>query len=254
MEILFLGTGSGSVSLRRDHSSLLISHNNFNLLIDCGDGISKSLIKNQIGFSLVDAILISHFHPDHVDGISNLLNQMKLTGRKNKLSIYLHKNLINQFKSLTEISNIYLIRLGFEVELIPIDEGQKIILCNGFGFLANENPHLQKLKKYPWIDESKLISLSFLFSVAGKNIFYSGDINNVTDLYLFDKSKIEIMISEITHITLKEITEAYKNIKPGKLILTHIKDETESELLDWKKSVDEEKKIIIAYDGYKMEL
>jgi ribonuclease Z len=254
LEILFLGTGSGITSLKRDHSSFLITYNNFNLLTDCGEGISKALLKNKIGYSSIDAILISHFHPDHVNGISNLLNQMKLTGRKNNLKIYLHHNLLHNLRALTEISNIYLAKLGFNVILIPFEENEIIDLSNGLEFISRKNSHFSKQKKYYGINETNLVSLSFLFSVNSMNIVYTGDIGGISDLYLFENSKIDIFISEITHISLSEINMVIKQINPGKLILTHIADETESELIRWQNSVNDNEKIITAFDGYKLEL
>jgi ribonuclease Z len=87
VNIIFLGTGSGKTSLKRHHSSLLISSQKHNLLVDCGDGISSALIKQNISFCSIGAILISHMHADHYSGLASLITQMKLVGRKETLTI-----------------------------------------------------------------------------------------------------------------------------------------------------------------------
>jgi ribonuclease BN (tRNA processing enzyme) len=256
LEILFLGTGAGKASLKRDHSSILITNRNHRLLIDCGDGISKTLLKNKIDFSSIDSILISHFHPDHLDGISNLLNQMKMLGRKNNLRIYVHDDLIESLQIFLEISNIYLSRLGFTVQLTSFKGNDLVVLAKGFEFIAKKNTHLQKLSNELGTDDSKFISLSFLFSINRKTIFYSGDIGNANDLFLFERENIDYFITEVTHISLEELVAAYKNNNPGKIIITHIEDEAETALVNWHHILDEtdKKKTIIAYDGLKMNI
>ncbi len=92
MKIKFLGTGSGKTSLNRYHSSFLISSSTNSLLVDCGDGISKAILKQNIDFNSFNSILISHFHADHFAGLPSLLTQMKLGGRKNELTIFVHSS------------------------------------------------------------------------------------------------------------------------------------------------------------------
>ena len=256
MEITFIGTGSGKTSLKRNHSSILFSKEGYNLLIDSGDGISKALLENNIEYSAINSILFSHFHPDHLDGMPNLLNQMKMRGRKNNLKIFVHQNLIKLLKNFIETSNIYFVRLGYEVLLVPFAENDKIILFDDFEFTARKNSHLLKYNRELGIEESKLLSLSFLFSINGRKIFYSGDVESVLDLYLFNDKKIDYFISESTHISVKELTDVYRNFKPLKLIITHIEDGIEPELIKWYNKLDEKEKedIIIANDGMKLEL
>ena len=92
MKIKFLGTGSGKTSLNRYHSSLLISSSKYNLLVDCGDGISKAILAQNIDFNSINSVLISHFHSDHFSGLPSLITQMKLSSRKNELKIFVHSS------------------------------------------------------------------------------------------------------------------------------------------------------------------
>ena len=72
MVITFIGTGSGEASLKREHSSILISSEKFNLLIDTGDGISKAILKAGIDFNSINGIIFTHLHPDHYSGLAVL--------------------------------------------------------------------------------------------------------------------------------------------------------------------------------------
>jgi ribonuclease Z len=102
VKITFVGTGSGKTSLNQFHSSILISSESYNLLIDAGDGISRALLFNEINFNTVDGIVITHFHPDHFSGLPSLIFQMKISDRKKPLDVFIHpsfKNFVNDFKN-----------------------------------------------------------------------------------------------------------------------------------------------------------
>ncbi|MCX6149177.1 MAG: MBL fold metallo-hydrolase [Ignavibacteriales bacterium] len=254
LEILFVGTGSGKTSLVRNHSSILISFNNHKLLIDAGDGISKALLINGVDYCAIDSILFSHFHPDHLSGISSLLNQMKMEGRTSGLNIFLSKNLVEHFIKFLETSYIFLSRLGFEVNLLPIIENHFVEVIKDFNFKPRLNSHLAKLSKELVIDNSLLSSFSFLFSIGKINLFYSGDVGSVDDLFLFNQEQVDLLITEVTHISEQGILDAYQKFLPQKIILTHISDEDESKLIWWHQNLNEieKNKIVLAYDGFKM--
>ncbi|MCU0415336.1 MAG: MBL fold metallo-hydrolase, partial [Ignavibacteriaceae bacterium] len=81
MKITFIGTSSGKVSLTRFHSSLVISSEKYNLLVDAGDGISRAIISNGINFKKINGVLFTHLHPDHFSGLPALIVQMKMMNK-----------------------------------------------------------------------------------------------------------------------------------------------------------------------------
>ena len=129
MKIKFLGTGSGKTSLNRYHSSFLLSSSNHNLLVDCGDGISKAILKQNINFNSIDSILISHFHADHFSGLPSLITQMKLTSRKNDLTIYVQLSEKDFLEDFIFHSYLFKERMAFNFNIVSFDE-EKEILCN----------------------------------------------------------------------------------------------------------------------------
>jgi len=86
MKITFLGTGtsSGVPELgcrcevcssnderdKRTRSSVLIETGGKNILIDCGPDFRSQMLNN--GMSIIDAVLITHEHYDHVGGLDDL--------------------------------------------------------------------------------------------------------------------------------------------------------------------------------------
>ena len=51
------------------------------LLVDCGEGTQRQLLRSTLGLTELDAILFTHFHADHVLGLPGLLKTYDLHGR-----------------------------------------------------------------------------------------------------------------------------------------------------------------------------
>src|SRR5690606_10795583 len=92
---------------------------------------------------------------------------------------------------------------------------------------------------------------SFLFNIDNKTLYYSGDIGDKEDLYLFNDFSINVMISEITHVKFDEVFETLKFLNPEKLFFTHISEEDEADCRKLGENLPEQlkDKIIIAADG-----
>lgn len=252
LKINFIGTGSDKTSIKRNHTSFLIENDFNNLLIDCGDGTSKALLKQNIDFNSIDAIFISHLHADHFSGIASLMTQMKLNDRKNKLSIISHINLIPIIKEFLKSSYIFDETIGFFVEYVKMKFDDSFILNEKVKLTIKKNNHYKQkdeIKNYP---ADMFVSSSLFFEYANQNIFYSSDIGNKDDLYLFSDKKINCMITESTHISFDEIFEAFKKLAPDKLFLVHISDEDENNLFSWYENLDyySKQKIIIPADEF----
>ncbi len=250
MKIKFLGTGSGKTSLNRHHSSFLISSSKFNLLVDCGDGISKAILKRGIDFNSIDSILISHFHADHFAGLPSLITQMKLKSRKNDLTIFVHSSEKDFLEDFIFHSYLFKKRMTFNLNIVSYAEEKEILLCDNFRFTSKLNSHLDKYRKYDQANKLGFASLSFLFKDDENSLIYSGDIGRENDLYLFNQ-RVDWFITETTHIRIGSLTGIREELNAGKLILTHIEDDLEEPLNLFYKSLQENIKssLIIAFDG-----
>lgn len=88
LEIVFLGTGSGVPSPRRNHASIWLSYEGEALLWDCGEGTQRQLISAKLNFMKIKRIFISHWHADHWAGLIGLMQTMNLEQRKEPLFIH----------------------------------------------------------------------------------------------------------------------------------------------------------------------
>ncbi len=256
-ELVFIGTGSGKVSLNRFHSSFLILTSRYNLLIDAGDGISKALLTGEINFSSIDGILITHLHPDHYTGLAALIVQMKMCERKKHLDIIINTELVNVIQKFILNSYLFPERMGFAIHYKSIINDELFNVNNEISFIPRQNSHLVPVSG---LEKYKLQSFScssFLLNIENIKIHYTGDIGSKDDLLLFSDYTIDYLISEVTHIQPNDILNSYPNdALPPKIILTHITDEDINNLKELivNLQVDLKEKFILAFDGLKITL
>lgn len=88
MKVTFLGTGSAVPTKKKNHTGILISFADENILIDCGEGIQRQFKYADISPTKLTKILITHWHGDHFFGLPGLLQTLEMCEYKRKLIIY----------------------------------------------------------------------------------------------------------------------------------------------------------------------
>lgn len=90
MELLFLGTSSGSPTKTRNVSGCAVRRaaSRAWCLIDCGEGTQHRLLHTKLSLNNLSAICITHVHGDHCYGLPGLLDSASLGGRTEPLHIY----------------------------------------------------------------------------------------------------------------------------------------------------------------------
>ena len=219
--IKFIGTGSGKTSLKRFHSSFLISTVDYNLLVDAGDGVSKALLAQKVDYDSINGILFSHLHPDHYTGLAALIVQMKMQNREKKLDIYAYKNLSPTLESFLINSYLFPERMGFEIIYRQFDDDRKFIVSDDIQIHPRQNSHLKEASNLEKYKDKSFSCSSFLFNVNSNTVHYTGDIGCAEDLLLFKEFDTSYLITEITHIQFDELTGFIdKEISPEKIIIT----------------------------------
>ena len=140
MDICLLGTGGTMPLPERALTSLLIRHNGRNILIDCGEGTQVMIRKSGFSLNRIDAVLITHFHADHISGLPGLLLSIGKSERKEPVKIIGCKGISNIVKSLCVIAH----ELPFELEFTELDNEQGVFiineLCINYLFLCHRVP------------------------------------------------------------------------------------------------------------------
>ncbi len=73
IKVIVLGSGTGVPSTHRGSPAYLVRCNSFFFLLDIGPGTLRQLARLGIDHSLLNAVLVTHFHPDHTSDIVHLL-------------------------------------------------------------------------------------------------------------------------------------------------------------------------------------
>lgn len=104
MKLTVIGFWGGYPKQNGASSGYLLEHEGFQLLIDCGSGILSKL-QNIIQPEELDAVIISHYHPDHIADIGVLQHARLILGFLGKefptLPLYGHEFDQHEFAKLT---------------------------------------------------------------------------------------------------------------------------------------------------------
>ncbi|HWZ59810.1 MAG TPA: ribonuclease Z [Gemmatimonadaceae bacterium] len=122
LTLRFLGTSASRPTVERNVSSIAIVREGETLLIDCGEGTQRQMMRYGVSFALSD-ILFTHFHTDHVLGLIGLMHTMQLGGRTDRLRLYGPKGLA-RFQQRAEAFGGE--RWGFPVELNELEAGASV--------------------------------------------------------------------------------------------------------------------------------
>jgi ribonuclease Z len=87
-DLTFLGTSASVPSTERNHPGLLVEAGSHRIMVDCGEGTQRQLLRSGAGFRRLDRILLTHGHFDHVLGIPGLFSTLRLRQRADVMTIH----------------------------------------------------------------------------------------------------------------------------------------------------------------------
>jgi ribonuclease BN (tRNA processing enzyme) len=86
--LTFLGTSASVPSAERNHPALLVEAGSHRILVDCGEGTQRQLLRSGAGFRRLDRLLLTHGHLDHVLGIPGLFSTLRLRQSADVMTIH----------------------------------------------------------------------------------------------------------------------------------------------------------------------
>jgi ribonuclease BN (tRNA processing enzyme) len=212
MKLTVIGQWGGYPKANEASSGYLLEHDGFTLLIDCGSGV-LSLLQNYISATDIDAVILSHYHPDHIADIGvlqhALLIQSYLGKQGNMLPVYAHNEDKDAFSKLS-YKNV------MEGKVYDPSSTLKVGPYT-ISFLRTKHP---------------VPCYSMRIEAAGKVIVYTADsafqqsfipFSDGADLLLAESNFYGDMDgSGAGHMTSLEVARIAKEAKVKKLVLTHL--------------------------------
>jgi len=121
MELLFLGTGAGMPTSRRNVTSIALRFLDRGAfwLFDCGEGTQHQLLKTPLKLGKLEKVFITHLHGDHLFGLPGLLTSRAHQGVTAPLSVFGPKGLKRFLETVLEASQS---RIDYEMRVIEAEE------------------------------------------------------------------------------------------------------------------------------------
>jgi ribonuclease Z len=87
LTLTFLGTGAATPTVDRNVAGLAVQREGETILFDCGEGSQRQMMRYGVGFSFGE-IFFSHYHADHLLGVTGLLRTLGLQDRTAPVTLY----------------------------------------------------------------------------------------------------------------------------------------------------------------------
>ena len=88
VSITFLGTGNAVPTKQRNHTAILVSFKNENILVDCGEGTQRQFRYAHLSPAKLTKVLLTHWHGDHILGLPGLFQTLAMNDYQKTLQIY----------------------------------------------------------------------------------------------------------------------------------------------------------------------
>ena len=88
MTLYLLGTGAAVSDPHRTTTMLAVEEAGRLILVDCGGDAVQRLLMLGLDPMMLDAVILTHEHPDHISGFPLLIEKLWLLGRREPIPIY----------------------------------------------------------------------------------------------------------------------------------------------------------------------
>jgi ribonuclease Z len=119
LDLVFLGTSGSVPTARRGLAGTLLRRGGERILVDCGEGTQRQLLRSTVGLIELPEVFLTHYHADHYLGLPGMLKTFALRGRKLPLTVHGPPGLRELFAGLRRIFG----KLTYDVELVELGDG-----------------------------------------------------------------------------------------------------------------------------------
>ncbi|HNU97948.1 MAG TPA: MBL fold metallo-hydrolase, partial [Candidatus Syntrophosphaera thermopropionivorans] len=178
--------------------------------------VSQQLLKHHLDNNVLDAIFISHYHPDHISGLFMLLQMLKIQKREKPLQLFLPERPAALVETL-QFLYTFIQKFTFPLHILDCEESE--LYYEEVNVALTD--HL--LEYEDLVNESKLPNLlhSYAFRISGPegSLAYTSDINKVESVQFLIRNCHTVII-DAQHPEADQIIRLqYSGIK--RVLLTH---------------------------------
>ncbi|WP_427339514.1 DNA internalization-related competence protein ComEC/Rec2 [Caloranaerobacter sp. DY30410] len=205
VEIEFLDVGQGDCSLinvNNEKFFLIDTGGSLAGEFDIGENILYPYLVKK-GIFALDGVFISHFHEDHCEALSKLIERLKI------------RNIFISYKNVKNDLYLDIIKKAAEKD-IPIKiltRGDKIKITKNVSFeVLYPNKDINKSK----YENENNLSMVLLLDAYGKKVLFTGDIESEVEKIVSSQNNIDIDILKVPHhgSNTSSTEEFLKSVKP----------------------------------------
>jgi ribonuclease BN (tRNA processing enzyme) len=226
MKLVVLGSGTSVPHPRRAAPAFWLEADGGKVLLDCGADTAHRMAEENLDWSQLDVIWISHLHLDHCGGLASFLFGMKWApqtqARRKPLTIFGCEGVANLLHAINDANNYRLFEQPFPIKVQEISANQpgpstEFEILPGLRAQTFSTPHT---------GESLAIRLT---DQNGVSLVYTSDTSYSEDVGRFANSA-DLLILECSfrankpvakHLELSEVMRLARLAAPRKLVLTH---------------------------------
>jgi len=215
-KLFFLGTSNAISDEHHENTHMVLVGEQHMILIDCVDSTVLRLKRIGLDLHRLSDLILTHFHPDHVSGVPQLLMNMWLMGRILPLNIYGLQHTLSRIEDLMGLYGMSEWPNFFPVEFkrLPSKDIISVLECDEFHIFAVPMKHL-----------IPTIGLRIEFLKSKKVLAYSCDTEPCPQVICLAQSA-NILIHEAAgvsagHSSAEQAGEAATRAKVNELYLIH---------------------------------
>jgi ribonuclease BN (tRNA processing enzyme) len=223
MQLRFVGCGDAFGSGGRYNTCFHVTSARVNFLIDCGASSLPALKRLDIARADIDLVLITHFHGDHFAGLPFLLLDAQFGRRTRPLVIAGPQGIETRLTQVMEalFENSSRTRQHFDLSVVALEP----LVTRRFG----------EVDVTPFAvvhGESGGPFLAYRVEAEGRVIAYSADtewtetlvpLARDADLFIAEAYYYDKVVKN--HLSLKTLEAHLPEIRPKRLVLTHMSDD-----------------------------
>ena len=151
LTVTFLGTGAATPTIDRNVASLAVQREGETILLDCGEGTQRQMMRYGVGFSFTE-IFFTHYHADHILGVTGLLRTMGLQDRTAPVTLYGPRGAQRVLGAAIALG---VERNKFPVEIVELKAGDRLAR-DEYDLVVFETDHRADTVGYALVEHERL--------------------------------------------------------------------------------------------------
>jgi ribonuclease Z len=212
-----LGTGAALSDATRTTTMLAFSSGESVIAVDCGGDLLHHLIRAKLDPERLDALIITHEHPDHVSGFPLFMEKLWLTGRKRPIPVVGPKVALAQARRLFDAfpSGGWKSKPGIRWHEVDLEPGSVVWNSEVWSITASPGQH-----------SVPVIGLRVEERETGSVCAYSSDTERSDGIARLADAA-EILVHEATgdfggHTSVQDAAHVARQAGAGRLLLVHL--------------------------------